>query len=78
MSKEQEKKLAKFRGRLLTIHDLADIGQVHKRTVQRFSKRGIIPPPAFAFGNFVRWKASAVKAWLNRKSPITNRSNRSK
>ena len=49
---------------LLTVEEVADLLKVSKRTVWRWVAQGRVPAPVRYSKTCVRWKASAVQAYL--------------
>jgi len=46
-----------------SIADYADFLKIHVRTLRRWRRRGLVPPPDIERGNFVRWFPDTVKRW---------------
>ena len=38
------------------------------RCVQAWREQGLLPPPDFAMGRVVRWRRSAISAWIESRS----------
>ena len=57
---------------LLTIKDVAGALRLSERTVWRKEVTGELPP-AIRIGGAVRWSASSVREWINRKQAEAER-----
>lgn len=49
---------------LLTGDEVANLLRVNRRTLQRYTKSGLVPAPDLTIQRFPRWKKETILAWL--------------
>lgn len=55
---------------MYTVNDVARICRVHRVTVHRWIRAGIIVAPDFRTGDrVIRWNEKTIDAWIKKKKP---------